>query len=1079
MFALNIFPEGALASSVVTTVWIGIFFVVYFNLRLGWVLSGLVVPGYIVPLLLVKPMSAGIVFAEGIITYCIVWIYSEYISRFCGWSNLFGRDRFFALVLVSVAVRIISDSWLLPALGEYLTSHHSLIFDYRNNLHSFGLIIIALIANNFWKTGLPRGLWQMIITTGLTYAVVRYGLMEYTNFSISNLSYMYEDMSSSILASPKAYIIVITTAFIASRMNLLYGWDFAGILIPSLLALQWYEPWKILASFVEAIVILQLAIQVLKIPIFKNTTMEGARKLLLFFNVSFAYKMVLAYALLYTYPAAKISDFYGFGYLLATLMALKMHDKGIFARLSRSILQVSFVSAGVATIIGFGLTLLTGSIHFKEDTIAQKSVAVIKKSNQSLIELLRNEKLAIYKTRIQHSMTPPSLAETAAFSQGLTLLMQYASNHDSNLLTKAQVQLGKASYQVIQVEDRYLMLKEKAPYHHAGIYVINMQAKNNLALEVPAPAEERNTLDAGAWLFSLFEAKTLAIAGSARQANADNSSDVLTAPQTLYQAFHQQVALDNVLQIRRYVGESTRALTGDRRDTATITAADPPTTLMVKQALPVGLQLEQLKELTDTFNVIWGNTPFTNLQRDATNHHFAELIFSREDIRKLLARSQYANQSLDVTKQAQSIEGYLQDWLLDKNKKRIAPAGSNLYIAPQMEEMLFFDDEVVTPLLESIKLHYQNHAWDATGLENLKLIRAAAQSAGYNLTQYHHQGTGVDYLILAEKDDVKVRTYRGTFVFRLGAKGSAIIQVPRPLYDINSIEFSVALFERLQASALLLGGAHPNANQDLSADLTRLSNKESLFNLVNQSLLRVAPPGAWVIQCRTMGRRADVPNLTDADVLLSVRSGISNEKALDANGQQLAAALTGYGLNWRFAQGSLEEAGYDAQSSPQASAMNTSLGKTFSTLWLSPLMRSWLRQQTEWTPQQAQFMALNIPTLETDLYQYLLQHKQEPTVSLPPAFFTKLRPYLISQDIVQLSAMQQQFKQLRWLRLIDISSRQGFLVVLDATENGVLGVFNLTARNVDSRVEYQPNKPDRETVAQFVESRTAWLRRKD
>ena len=353
MFALNIFPEGALASSVVTTVWIGIFFVVYFNLRLGWVLSGLVVPGYIVPLLLVKPMSAGIVFAEGIITYCIVWIYSEYISRFCGWSNLFGRDRFFALVLVSVAVRIISDSWLLPALGEYLTSHHSLIFDYRNNLHSFGLIIIALIANNFWKTGLPRGLWQMIITTGLTYAVVRYGLMEYTNFSISNLSYMYEDMSSSILASPKAYIIVITTAFIASRMNLLYGWDFAGILIPSLLALQWYEPWKILASFVEAIVILQLAIQVLKIPIFKNTTMEGARKLLLFFNVSFAYKMVLAYALLYTYPAAKISDFYGFGYLLATLMALKMHDKGIFARLSRSILQVSFVSAGVATIIGF------------------------------------------------------------------------------------------------------------------------------------------------------------------------------------------------------------------------------------------------------------------------------------------------------------------------------------------------------------------------------------------------------------------------------------------------------------------------------------------------------------------------------------------------------------------------------------------------------------------------------------------------------------------------------------------------------------------------------------------------------
>ncbi|MCB1807573.1 MAG: hypothetical protein KDJ99_21205, partial [Candidatus Competibacteraceae bacterium] len=91
-------------------------------------------------------------------------------------------------------------------------------------------------ANQFWKPGLARGLLGLGVTVGLTYLIVRYGLMELTNFTISRIGYLYEDLASSVLASPKAYIILLTTAFVASRMNLRYGWDFNGILIPSLLA---------------------------------------------------------------------------------------------------------------------------------------------------------------------------------------------------------------------------------------------------------------------------------------------------------------------------------------------------------------------------------------------------------------------------------------------------------------------------------------------------------------------------------------------------------------------------------------------------------------------------------------------------------------------------------------------------------------------------------------------------------------------------------------------------------------------------------------------------------------------------
>ena len=36
--SLSLFPEGSLSGSVVTTVWVGVLVVAFFNLRLGWVL---------------------------------------------------------------------------------------------------------------------------------------------------------------------------------------------------------------------------------------------------------------------------------------------------------------------------------------------------------------------------------------------------------------------------------------------------------------------------------------------------------------------------------------------------------------------------------------------------------------------------------------------------------------------------------------------------------------------------------------------------------------------------------------------------------------------------------------------------------------------------------------------------------------------------------------------------------------------------------------------------------------------------------------------------------------------------------
>ena len=358
LFPLTIFPEGGLAGSIITTVWIGVFVMCFFNLRYGWVLSGLVVPGYLVPLLIVKPFAALVVSVEAVLAYLIVYLFSEKLApgRF---PALFGRDRFMGLILASIAVRLAFDGYLLPEFSVWLEDNFDRRIDWESNLQSFGLVVISLMANQFWKPGLARGAVMAFVTIGLTYLIIRFGLMELTNFRMSGVHHLYEGLSSSILASPKAYIILTLTALIASHYNVKYGWDFSGILIPALIALQWYQPTKILTSFGEAIIIYCIARLILKLPFMANVTLEGGRKLLLFFNISFAWKMALGWFIIWQGLDVKTTDFFGFGYLLSTLIAIKAHDKDIFPRLARSTLQVSLAGAVLGNFVGFTLSAAT------------------------------------------------------------------------------------------------------------------------------------------------------------------------------------------------------------------------------------------------------------------------------------------------------------------------------------------------------------------------------------------------------------------------------------------------------------------------------------------------------------------------------------------------------------------------------------------------------------------------------------------------------------------------------------------------------------------------------------------------
>lgn len=1074
-FTLPLFPAHGLAMSVVTTVWVGVWVLCFFNLRLGWVLSGLVVPGYLAPLLLVKPWAAAVTLFEAIVTYGCVWFYSTYLARKGHWTDFFGRDRFFALLVVSVLVRLLFDAVLLPACGEYLNQVLAVHFDYDNNLQSYGLIVVALIANMFWKPGLRKGLVQVCITVAITYGIVRYVLMAYTNFSVGNLAYMYDDLATSMLASPKAYIILLSTAALASRMNRYYGWEFSGILIPSLIALQWYQPVKLIITFGETLLILVLAHLVLRLPVFQKTTMEGARKMLLFFNISFFMKLLMGHLWLVYFPGYQVSDFYGFGYLLTTLLAIKMHDKNIPVIMLRANLQTSLVSVVWASVIGFSLVLLpTHHLFTTEQTEAVAGkVSEETPAASGFIDLVRNEKVRVYQGTRRNGYVVPTPRQVEILNEAFSLLAQYRRDKREEVLARAQALLQQVNYRIQIAEERYLCLVENTPRRGWGFYVVHLQANNPLLVEVPAPLNEWGVMEAGANIFKGMSASALAVAGAGIHANDNGSSDVLSNPQTPLAVFHRQFGRKGTLQLRGYtksrqriLGRSSRQLSQDEAN------RDLPTTMWIKGELPAGADLSWLRQFTGAFDIHWAVTPEVNVLRDLSHGDFAELTLTREDCRKLLFKPLFFTPESPVMQKEESIAGYLQDWLLS-DKSRIAGKGTDLYVQPRLEEMLFFDEEVVKPLVQLAKKRASGQTWSESDIELLKDTGQAAGIMGYEVIRYRHLATNSTYLILSERDDAVPRRYWGIYVFRTTPSRPFMVQIPRPLSELNVFEYAVALFERLNGQFLLVGGTHPLANKDRSSDLLLMKNKVNLFNLVNQVALREwGNDPMLLVHCRARGFQDDP---IQDPVLVWFRSGISTFENLDAHGRFLLNTLKEDLGSVAFVGNRPQAAGYSSGGTAGALYLNQTQNKDMASVWLAPSVRILFRRQTENRLLERQIRALGITTEHADLYTFITSGAQPGGgEKLPGGLKRDLQLYIRNQNVIALWKAVRNFPEYKFVQLLDVSSKQAFLL-LSPPGKGPALIVNLFPRDPDRSIRLPVSALSRRIVTDFVESRASRL----
>ena len=1045
-FVLQIFPSASLASSVVTTVWIGIFIVCFLNLRLGWALSGLIVPGYLVPLLIVKPWSAFAVLGEAVLTYGLIWCYSERLARLGGSSSLFGRDRFFALVLVSILVRVVADGWLWPAMSALAELRGWGSIDFTSNLQSFGLVIIALTANLFYKTGLLRGLLPLTVTIGGTYLVVRFGLMEFTNFSIAGLSYMYEDLATSVLAGPKSYIILLTAAFLASRMNLSYGWDFNGILLPSLLALQWYQPEKILATFVEAFVILLVAASLLKTRWFANAGIEGARKLLFFFNIGFAWKMLLGYLVPVIAPDIKVTDTYGFGYILATLIAIKIYDKDILARFTRATVQTSVTAVLIATAVGFALSLTPGGtlLTSADASLSPPSEEALEAQPEPEVQLahwVRQQRKSIYQVRAA-DYRAPSMRQLDRFSRLIDGANRLGSRPPLGTIRELDRQFGELGFALRLLAGRYLTIQPRGRQTGYGFYVIDLKADSQLLIELPNLVDAPLLSELGRDLFEASAGRALAAGGTGSDPSLQITGNALRDPATYFHAFHRVMAAGDVLQLRGLIDSQSQYRPA----------------LAVKQGLPPGLDLYALQQRLGDFEVVYAEPGEPSRQRVEMRQGFASLALSDAQIRRVLSRSHTTDQGGLNGVEPLVIDGQLNGQLFAAEQQP-ADRGSGRYVPPELHELLMLDNEVLSPLMALA----QGPA-DAVSLRDVRLLDRLAAAHGLRVRWIRDQQSQAQFLMLDERFQAAQRHW-GQYIFRIGSASDVMVQVPRPGFDLGSYEFGIHLFEQHSARALLVAGSHPDANLDGSADVLRPDNQQSVFSLVTQVGVReYQGRRPLLVQSRSFGRRIG-EDLPDADVLVSHNDAMPAQ-VMSPAAEHILEQLEADGLHYAMVGTQPQTAGYEIGFvAPSRYAQMTDRADVLS-LRLSTEARASLRPQTHSLQQVRQFRALGIPSRLVSVRQLLLD--QVPSEGVRSEALNNALPliqrYQRSHDIVVLADLARTGARLE--RLVDNHS---YLAYLAWYEDGrLLGLFNLNPRQADKQIKLATGDAGQQAIRRFL-----------
>ena len=712
---LQLFPSGGgLGQSVITTVWVGIAVVCFLNLRFGFPLTGLVVPGYIVPLLIVSPTSAVVILIEAMVVFGIMRFSAKYIMERLGYAEMFGRDRFFAIILISILVRVVMDTLFWPFIANIMAGW-DITFDYSSQLYSLGLVIIALTANVMWNGGFKYGMKVTIVQLAITFVLVRFVLMPLTNFSIANLAIMYEAVAASIIAAPKAYIILVITAFIASRANIKYGWEFNGIMLPALLALQLMQPTKLLTSFAETAIILVIGASLLNFTRLRNANIEGARLLLLFFNIAFIYKLFLNYFVAHYYPEVKVTDTFAFGYMLSTLLALKIYQKSALGLVIRATFQTSIIGGALAIFIGF-IIMFIPSLFMSDDIKALSET----EKNSTLAQQISEYKSYLYTTGkgpIDISSYQAS-QDQATFKQAI-----YEINADPDSLENlksAKQKLAKLDF-LLQVDEHNVYIRDVRESVQRGLFVIARNPQAEFMVTVPFPTSESLASDSSGLIYEHFQSAALVL-GTSSTPSVELTKVKKQSP--YYWAFIDAMNTKQIFQVREITARTKRLLNK--------TEAGSTSQYWIYNQLPSSLSQRLIQQLIGYRDTFFGAATSSSLPINGFDGRLFEVFLDNNNYTALLANMSRRDlpQSDEKTIHYASIR---LDELVEQYSKSITAKGSGEYQSLSISEAALWEFEILRPLYRLKELLAGQAVTDDT-INQLNQLNGTAKLVGYELT---------------------------------------------------------------------------------------------------------------------------------------------------------------------------------------------------------------------------------------------------------------------------------------------------------------------------------------------------------
>ena len=183
-----------------------------------------------------------------------------------------------------------------------------------------------------------------------------------------------------------------------------------------------------------------------------------------------------------------------------------------------------------------------------------------------------------------------------------------------------------------------------------------------------------------------------------------------------YLAFHAALTGLDAIHVRGYAPRLLRAVFGERDPRYGETAES---IAWIDGELPSALNLGNVRAQIGALDVRFAALPERNALRDDHVGDHVEMTLSRMAMRRLASGLAVTQNDVEIRETEQRIDGYLQDWLFGETR-RIAPRGSDLYVAPDLFELLFFDEEILTPLLAVLTTGYADGDWLPAGVTALE-----------------------------------------------------------------------------------------------------------------------------------------------------------------------------------------------------------------------------------------------------------------------------------------------------------------------------------------------------------------------